>query len=102
MAVGHFYSLDLRGHQLRHLAAGEGLHEHDMSNDAEDQRRQERHREVKGAARRAGSPLTTLRTGLRRATQRSVKSSAGCAQALRENLTEEAAVPRLSLLYASL
>jgi len=31
MAGGHFYSLDLRGHQLRHLAAGEGLHEHDMS-----------------------------------------------------------------------
>ena len=27
MAVGHFYSLDLRGHQLRHLAVGEGLHE---------------------------------------------------------------------------
>lgn len=31
MAVGHFYSLDLRGHQLRHLAVGAGLHEHDMS-----------------------------------------------------------------------
>lgn len=31
MAVGHFYSLNLRGHQLRPLAAGEGLHEHDMS-----------------------------------------------------------------------
>ena len=31
MAVGHFYSLSLRGHQLRHLAVGEGLHEHDMS-----------------------------------------------------------------------
>ena len=31
MPVGHFYSLDLRGHPLRHLAAAEGLHEHDMS-----------------------------------------------------------------------
>ena len=31
MAVGHFYSLDLRSHTLRHLAAGHGLHEHDMS-----------------------------------------------------------------------
>ena len=31
MAVGHCYSLDLRGHQLRHLATAEGLHEHDMS-----------------------------------------------------------------------
>jgi hypothetical protein len=31
MAVGHFYSLNLRHHTLRHLAAGAGLHEHDMS-----------------------------------------------------------------------
>ena len=31
LAVGHFYSLNLRGHQCRHLAVGEGLHEHDMS-----------------------------------------------------------------------
>ena len=31
MAVGHFCSLDLRRHTLRHLVAGEGLHEHDMS-----------------------------------------------------------------------
>ena len=31
MAVGHFYSLDLRGQQLRALATGQGLHEHDLS-----------------------------------------------------------------------
>ena len=31
MAVGHFYGLNLRTHSLRHLAAGQGLHEHDMS-----------------------------------------------------------------------
>ena len=31
MSVGHSYSLDLRGHQLRHLTVAEGLHEHDMS-----------------------------------------------------------------------
>ncbi len=31
MAVGHFFSLNLRTHLLRHLAAAEGLHEHDMS-----------------------------------------------------------------------
>jgi len=31
MAVGHLYSLNLRGHQLEHLVAAEGLHEHDMS-----------------------------------------------------------------------
>lgn len=30
-AVGHFYSLNLRTHTLRHLAAGQDLHEHDMS-----------------------------------------------------------------------
>jgi hypothetical protein len=31
MAVGHFYALNLRTHTLRHLVAGEGVHEHDMS-----------------------------------------------------------------------
>ena len=31
MAVGHFYSLNLRTHALGHLAVGQGLHEHDMS-----------------------------------------------------------------------
>lgn len=29
-AVGHFYTLDLRRHTLRHLAVGEGKKEHDM------------------------------------------------------------------------
>jgi hypothetical protein len=76
--------------------------EHGVSNEAEDQRRQERHRETKQAARRTGRPLTTLRTGLRRATQRSVKFIRWLRQALRENLAEEAAVPRLTHLYASL
>ena len=75
--------------------------DHGVSNAAEDQRRQERHREVKRAARQTGSPLTTLRTGLRRATQRSVKYLRWLRQALRENLTEEAAVPRLAQLYAT-
>ena len=31
MAVGHFYSLNLRTHTLRQLAVGEGAHEHDLS-----------------------------------------------------------------------
>ena len=31
MAVGHFYSLNLRTHLLAHLAAGRGLHEHDLT-----------------------------------------------------------------------
>ncbi len=29
--MGHFYSLNLRTQLLEHLAAGQGLHEHDMS-----------------------------------------------------------------------
>jgi Transposase DDE domain len=76
--------------------------EHGVSNAAEDQRRQARHQELKQASRRAGIPLTTLRTGLRRATQRSVKFLRWLRQALREKLTEETAVPRLTHLYASL
>jgi hypothetical protein len=76
--------------------------EHGVNNDAEDQRRLERHQALKQATRQAGSPLTTLRTGLRRATQRSVKFLRWLRQALRENLAEETAVPRLTLLYASL
>lgn len=31
LAVGHFYSLNLRTHTVRHLATGQGLHEHDLS-----------------------------------------------------------------------
>ena len=76
--------------------------EHDVSNEAEDQRRQARHQELKQASRRAGSQLTTLRTGLRRATQRSVKFIRWLRHALRENLTEADALPRLTHLYASL
>ena len=76
--------------------------EHGLNNAAEDQRRQKRLQELKQAARQTGSPLTTLRTGLRRATQRSVKFLRWLRQALRENLAETAAVPRLSQLYASL
>lgn len=47
-------------------------------------------------------PLTTLRQELRRATQRSVKFLRWLRQALQENLAEEAAVPRLAQLYATL
>ena len=75
--------------------------DHGVSNAAEDQRRQERCREAKQAARQTGSPLTTLRHELRRATQRSVKFLRWLRQALRENLAEEAAVPRLAQLYAT-
>ena len=57
---------------------------------------------MKQAARQAGTPLTTLRHGLRRAMQRSVKLLRWLRQALRENLAEEAAVSRLTQLYATL
>lgn len=76
--------------------------EHGVSNDAEDQRRQERLRELKAVARQVERPLTTLRTTLRRATQRSVKFIRWLRQALRENIAEADAVPRLTQLYASL
>lgn len=76
--------------------------EHGVSNAAEDRRRLGRHQAVEQAARRAGSPLTTLRTGLRRATQRSVNFLRWLRHALRENLAETDAVPRLTRLYASL
>ena len=56
----------------------------------------------KAAIRASSSRTSTLRTGLRRATQRSVKFVRWLRQALRENLTEAAAVPRLTQLYASL
>ena len=61
--------------------------EHGVSNEAEDQRRQELQRET----RQAGNPLTTLRTGLRRAMQRSVKlirccKTRLCAKTLRKKL----------------
>jgi len=58
---------------LRWVVSKTLVREHGMHNDAADQRRQERHPEMKPVARRAGRPLTTLRTGLRRATPRSVK-----------------------------
>ena len=76
--------------------------DHGVSNAAEDRRRQDRQQAVRQATRRAGSPLTTLRTGLRRATQRSVKFLRWLRHALRENLAEATAVPRLTQLYASL
>ena len=75
--------------------------EHHIGNDAEDRRRQERHREMEQEARRKGRPPTTLRTGLRRATQCSVKFIRWLRHALRDNLAEAAALPRLAQLYAS-
>jgi hypothetical protein len=76
--------------------------DHGITNAAEDQRRQKRQKEMEEAVRRAGRSLTTLRSGVRRATQRSLKFIRWLRQALRENLTEADAVPRLGQLYATL
>ena len=76
--------------------------EHGVSNEAEDERRQQRVEQLKKSARRAGRELSSLRLDARRATQRSVKFVRWLRQALRENLAEGDAVPRLTSLYATL
>lgn len=76
--------------------------EHGVTNTAEDARRQERKREAGRTARQAGRALSPLLGRACRATQRSVKFMRWLRQALRENLAEACAVPRLTQLYASL
>ena len=109
MAVGHFYSLDLRGHPLVALTHNLLMiyetrleEEHGVSNEAEDERRQQRVEQLNRSVRQAGRELSSLRLGVRRATQRSVKFVRWLRQALRENLAEGDAVPRLTSLYATL
>ena len=76
--------------------------EQGVSNVAEDQRRAQRTAGMVKLARKERRPSSTLLAGVRRATQRSVKFIRWLRHALRENLTEAAAVPRLTTLYASL
>lgn len=76
--------------------------EHAVSNDAEDRRRAHRAQGVRRAATKAGRAVSSLLTSARRASQRSVKFIRWLRHALQENLTEAAAVPRLTTLYASL
>ena len=75
---------------------------HGVSNEAEDERRQERVKQLEKSARQAGREISSLRLSARRATQRSVKFVRWLRQALRENLAEGDAVPRLTSLYATL
>ena len=72
--------------------------EHGVSNEAEDERRQQRVEQLKKSARRAGRELSSLRLRARRATQRAVKFVRWLRHALRENLAEGDAVPRLTAL----
>ena len=95
---GHLVALT---HNLLLIYGARLEREHGLENAAEDRRRQERHREMENQARRTGRPPTTLRTGLRRATQCSVKFLRWLRHALRDNLAEAAALPRLAHLYAS-
>ena len=76
--------------------------EHGLSHTAEDQRRRQRSREQERLARQAERPISSLRAGVQRATQRSVKFVRWLRHALRENLAEASAVARLAQLYASL
>ena len=75
---------------------------HAVSNAAEARRRAKRVAELKRVAVQAGRAASTLLRSARRASQRSVKFIRWLRHALQENLTEAAAVPRLTTLYASL
>ena len=76
---------------------------HAVSNAAEDRRRAKRVAELQRISAQAGRATSTLLSSARRASQRSVKFIRWLRRhALQENLTEAAAVPRLTTLYASL
>jgi hypothetical protein len=75
---------------------------YELENTAEDQRRQQRTQAARRSAARMGRSLPDLIIQARRATQRSVKFIRWLRHALREKLTEAAAVFRLKQLYASL
>lgn len=74
---------------------------HGVANEAEDHRRARRLETLEQTARAAGREVSSLRLAARRATQRSVKFLRWLRHALRDQLTEPLAVPRLASLYAS-
>ena len=76
--------------------------EHGVANAAEDQRREARQQELREYLAATGREISSLVIGARRATQRSVKFLRWLRHALHERLAEEAAVPHLKFLYASL
>jgi hypothetical protein len=75
---------------------------HDVTNEAEDQRRRERVAVSARAGQQAGHPLSTLVLEARDATQRSVKFIRWLRQSIRDKLAEATAVLRLKALYATL
>lgn len=76
--------------------------QHGVENQAEGRRRQQRTAQMIKTAAKQGTPLSTLVTQARRATQRSVKFVRWLRQSLRDQLTEAVAVLQLKLLYAKL
>lgn len=80
----------------RHLQTGHGV-----SDQAETLRRERRAELLTREAEAQGRSISSLVLGLRSATQRSVKFIRWLRHALRENLAETAAVPRLAHLMSS-
>ena len=75
---------------------------HQLDNEAEDHRRNQRLQSARRTGRKTGWPLPALLLEARRATQHSVKFIRWLRHALREKLAEAVAVPRLRQLYATL
>ena len=73
---------------------------HDVKNTAEDERRSKRTDSAAQTCAKTGWPISSLVLAARRATQRSVKFIRWLRHAIRERLTEAAAVARLKDLYA--
>lgn len=76
--------------------------EHGVANHAENQRREERQRELREYLEATGRAVSSLVICARRATQRSVKFIRWLRHAIHERLAEAAALPRLKALYASM
>ena len=89
-------------HNLMQLYQGRLEQEHRVEDTAEEQRRKKRTEELQRVAATHGRAVSSLLLDTRKATQRSVKFVRWLRHAVREHLTETAAVPRLSLLLASL
>lgn len=76
--------------------------DHGVTNQAEDDRREKRAAKMTQVAAAAGRPVSALLLIARRATQRSVKFVRWLRHAIREDLAEAVAAPRLAALYATL
>ena len=76
--------------------------EHGVTNVAEDQRRAKRQTDLQEKAQSASRKIPSLLLSPRPATQRSLKFVRWLRHAIRENLAEATAVPRLAMLYATL